>query len=57
MSKFVDWYNRYYTEICWFTIGWLVMSCLEQVGRENWSLAFIDAGLAYFNYYIWKVRQ
>ena len=57
MDKFVNWYNEHYDEICWFIIGWLAMAFLEQVGREHWVMAAIDAGLIWFNYRLWKSRR
>lgn len=57
MDKFLNWYNENFTEISWFIVGWLSMSCIEQLSRGNWVAALFDAGLCYFNYYLWKVRQ
>ena len=56
MDKFLDWYNRNYTEISWFLIGWLTMGFLDQLGRGHYVTAVIDGGLAYLNYEIWKRR-
>lgn len=50
MNKFVQWYNRNYTEITWFLIGFLVMSGVSDLGEANYTGALISFGVAGLNY-------
>jgi hypothetical protein len=54
MNKFLRWYQTYFTEIIWFTIGWLVFAGLEDLHREQYSSAFINFALVTLNYYLYK---
>lgn len=57
MNKFLTWYNRYYTEITWFLMGWLLMAGLVQLQRNDYIGALIDFALAYFNYLLYSRRM
>lgn len=57
MNKFLSWYNRHYTEITWFLMGWLIMSGLVQLQRTDYIGALIDFVLAYFNYLLYSRRM
>jgi len=54
LDRFRSWYLKYQNEITWWIIGWLCFAFLDQLGRGHYIMAFIDAGLAYFNYRMWK---
>lgn len=49
-----NWISRNSTYITWWIIGWLSFACLDQLGRGHYVMAFIDAGLAYLNYRMWR---
>lgn len=50
MNKFVQWYNRNYTEITWFIIGFLCMAGLTDASRGDYAGAIISFGIAWLNY-------
>lgn len=50
MNKFMLWYNRNYTEITWFIIGFLVMAGLTDASRGDYTGAIISFGIAWLNY-------
>ena len=54
--KFLDWYRYYQREITWWIIGWLSFAVLEDIIRDNWIMAAVNAGLIYLNYNFWKNR-
>jgi len=54
MDKFINWYRDYYTEITWFVIGILFINFLEDMARENFSGALLNAVLIAVNYMFWK---
>lgn len=53
-DKLGKWFRENDTAITWWIIGWLCFACIDQLGREHYVMAAIDAGLAYFNYRMWK---
>ena len=57
MDKFIYWFNRNYTPITWFLIGWLVQAAMIQFSRGDYVGALIDLGLAYFNYALYSRRM
>jgi hypothetical protein len=54
MKQFVDWVNKYYVEITWFLIGWLVLSAMINVGNENYLVALTNTVLAGANYLLYR---
>jgi hypothetical protein len=57
MDKFIYWFNRNYTQITWFLIGWLVQAAMIQFSRGDYIGALFDLGLAYFNYALYTRRM
>ena len=53
-ENFRQWYRRYYTEITWFLIGWLVMSGLVSLHNNDLEGAIISFALAAVNYFLSK---
>ena len=53
-KRVMEWYVQYQCEITWWVIGWLSCAGIDALLRENYIFAIVDAGLAYFNYYMWK---
>lgn len=49
-------YIKYQSEVTWWVIGWLACATLDCLINGNYVFAAIDAGLAYFNFYMWKNR-
>lgn len=56
LDNFFRWYNRYYTEITWFIIGFLTMDVLQQFSRGNWVGMLISIALIVLNYQFVKRR-
>lgn len=56
LDNFFRWYNRYYTEITWFIIGFLTMDVLQQFSRGNWIGMLISIVLIVLNYQFVKRR-
>jgi len=54
--SFRDWYINNQDEITWFIIGWVSMSCLDNLVRGSYGWAAIDAAIAYLNYRMYNVR-
>lgn len=52
MDKFIAWYQRNYTEISWFLIGFLVMSGLQALKQGDMSGAVFAFALAGLNYWM-----
>lgn len=50
MNKIMSWYSRYYLEISWFIIGWLVMNTVTDFGRGDWPAVALDLLLIFINY-------
>jgi mannose/fructose/N-acetylgalactosamine-specific phosphotransferase system component IIC len=56
MSNFRNWYVRNQDAITWFLIGFLVMSCINNLSRGAFGWAVFDAVIAYFNYKLNDIR-
>jgi len=54
MSKFRDWYLKYYTEITWFIIGWLGLAAIYDFSNGNWLGLTLDLSLIALNLAFWK---
>ena len=50
LDKFRRWYNRYYVEITWFLIGWLVLAAITSFAHGDYISAAIALGVAVLNY-------
>jgi len=50
MDGFIRWYQRYYTEITWFIIGWLALDMIHEFSHGNWGGVAFDAVLIALNY-------
>lgn len=57
LEKFTNWFSRNNTYITWWIIGWLSFAFLDSLGRGNYFVALLDAGLAYWNYKMWSERD
>lgn len=56
MNKFRDWYVRNQDAITWFIIGWLTLSIIENINRQEYVWAVVQAVLIWVNYKLSKVR-
>jgi hypothetical protein len=54
MDSIVRWYQRYYTEITWFIIGWLSLDLIHEFSRGNWPGVVFDIILITLNYQLNK---
>lgn len=54
LKRFGEWFSEYNTQISWWLIGWMCMAALESFSREQYVMMFIDLGIAYFNYAMWR---
>lgn len=54
MSKFVEWYRKYQSEITWWIIGFLTWAVLDSFAKGNYIMSLVNAGLIYINYSLWK---
>jgi hypothetical protein len=52
MNIIVGWYQRYYTEITWFIIGWLALDLVHEFATGNYSGMVFDAVLIALNYFL-----
>ena len=50
MSTIKNWYIANCTEITWFLMGWLTLSCIDNLARGHYFSALVDAILVMFNY-------
>jgi hypothetical protein len=50
LENFKNWYNRNYTEITWFLIGFLTWAGLNDLSQGDYTGAIISFGVAYINY-------
>lgn len=57
LEQFGRWFIRHNTEVTWWLIGWLTFAGIDALANGNLFWAIVDAGLIYFNYYMWKTRQ
>ena len=56
MNTVKQWYVKNQDEITWFLIGWLSMSCLDNLIRGSYGWAVFDAAVVYVNYKLRTVR-
>jgi len=56
MSKFGDWYVRNQDAITWFIIGWLTFAMLDNVVKQQYIWALVQAVLIWVNYKLSKIR-
>jgi hypothetical protein len=56
MNKFRDWYVRNQDAITWFIIGFLTLSIIENVSRQEYAWAVVQAVLIWINYKLSNVR-
>jgi hypothetical protein len=56
MNKFRDWYMRNQAAITWFIIGFLTLSIIENVSRQEYVWAVVQAVLIWINYKLSNVR-
>lgn len=54
VDSFLNWYQRYFTEITWFLIGDLTISTFQHLETRSYVNALWCAVLAAANYFIWK---
>jgi hypothetical protein len=54
VDRFLNWYQRYFTEITWFLIGDLTVQTINAIEKHNYVSALWCAVLAAGNYFIWK---
>jgi len=52
IESFLNWVRQNYTEIAWFTIGWLTFDVLLKFSVGNWSGATFSLLLIVINYYL-----
>lgn len=50
LDKFRRWYNRYYVEITWFLIGWLMLAGISSFFHGDYLNAAIALFIAFVNY-------
>lgn len=53
-DKFLNWYQKNYTEITWFLIGYLAVQILNSLSRFDYLGALWCVALLAANYIIWK---
>jgi hypothetical protein len=56
MNTFKRWYVRNQDAITWFIIGWMVLSCMNNVSNQQYVLALVDAVIVFINYKLRNVR-
>ena len=54
MNNIVRWYQRNYTEITWFIIGWLSLDFISEFAVGNYGGMLFDAVLITLSYYLNK---
>ena len=54
MNEFMRWYQRYYTEITWFIVGWLSFALLVDFSKGAWLECLLDIFLITVNVYFVK---
>jgi len=57
LEKFSEWFSKNSTYITWWIIGWMSFAFFESIGRGQYVMALIDAGLIYWNYSMWRDRD
>jgi hypothetical protein len=56
MNTFKQWYVRNQDAITWFIIGWMVLSCINNVSKQQYVMALFDAVIVFINYKLRNVR-
>ena len=56
MTQFRNWYVRNQDAITWFIIGWLAFGMLDNVVKQEYIWAAVQAVLIWVNYKLSKVR-
>jgi len=56
MNTFKQWYVRNQDAITWFIIGWMVLSCIGNVAKQQYVMALFDAVIVFINYKLRNVR-
>jgi hypothetical protein len=56
MNTFKQWYVRNQDAITWFIIGWLSLSCVNNLSNQHYVMALFDAVIVYANYKLAGVR-
>jgi hypothetical protein len=56
MSEFRNWWFRNQDSISWFIIGWLSFAAFDNLIREHYLWAAIDAVVIWVNYKLISVR-
>jgi hypothetical protein len=56
MNTFKQWYVRNQDEITWFIMGWLSLSCVDNLSNRHYVMALADAVIVYANYKLAGVR-
>ena len=56
MSGFHNWYVRNQDAITWFIIGWLSLSCVDNLARGNYIWAAVDAAIVFINFKFADIR-
>ena len=57
ITQFFRWYERNYTQITWFLLGWLSLEALDDFGRGQWEAMSLDLALILLNYYLYSGRK
>lgn len=56
ITQFKNWYVRNQDAITWFIIGWLAFGMLDNVVKQEYIWAAVQAVLIWGNYKLSKVR-
>ena len=56
MTSFRDWLVRNQYKITWFLMGWLSLSCINNLAKGNFGWALFDALMVVINYKLEHVR-
>ncbi len=57
MTQFRNWYVRNQDAITWFIIGWLTLGMIDNIVKQEYVWALIQAVLIWVNYKLSKVRM
>lgn len=57
MDQFKNWYMRNQDAITWFIIGWLAFGMLDNVVKQEYIWAAVQAVLIWINYKLSKIRM
>lgn len=56
IQKFRNWYVRNQDAITWFLIGWLTLAMIDNIVKQEYIWAVVQAVLIWVNYKLSKVR-